>query len=209
MSAIKKIAAGVLRYGRIQPNLGNIKSYHASIWKKIGGWTVPTFEASKLAMVAMGTSGNLARPQSIPTVGLNLVASLSLVATAGSRNFTSIFSKVCNKNQFWTPLRESRAGMASLMYMHRMGPHAKKRPPRKPLDGNPQMKGVVIRTLVRKPKKPNSANRKCVLVKLTNGKERVAYVPGIGHNLQEHNIVLVRVGRLRDTPDLDISLGQM
>nr|CAI5849756.1 unnamed protein product [Callosobruchus analis] len=46
------------------------------------------------------------------------------------------------------------------------------------------MKGVVLRTLIKKPKKPNSANRKCVLVRLSNGKEMVAYIPGIGHNLQ-------------------------
>lgn len=55
--------------------------------------------------------------------------------------------------------------------------------------------GVVLKTLIKKPKKPNSANRKCVLVRLSNGKEMVAYVPGIGHNLQEHNIVLVKNGR--------------
>ncbi|XP_018329867.1 40S ribosomal protein S12, mitochondrial [Agrilus planipennis] len=94
--------------------------------------------------------------------------------------------------------------MASLNQMHRTGPHIKKRNPRRPLDGNPFMKGVVLKTLIRKPKKPNSANRKCVLVRLTNGKEMFAYVPGIGHNLQEHNIVLCRVGRLQDTPGVKI-----
>ncbi|XP_046383950.1 40S ribosomal protein S12, mitochondrial isoform X2 [Ischnura elegans] len=88
--------------------------------------------------------------------------------------------------------------MASLAQMHRTGPHIKKRPPRKPLDGRPFAKGVVLKTLIRKPKKPNSANRKCVLVRLSGGKEMVAYVPGIGHNLQEHNIVLCRVGRCQD-----------
>jgi len=95
-------------------------------------------------------------------------------------------------------------GMASLNSVHKNGPHFKKRPPRKPLDGNPFMKGVILRTLIKKPKKPNSANRKCVLVKLSNGKEKVAYVPGVGHNLQEHNVVLVRVGRLRDVPGVKI-----
>ncbi|KAJ0176331.1 hypothetical protein K1T71_008505 [Dendrolimus kikuchii] len=85
--------------------------------------------------------------------------------------------------------------MASLAQMHRTGPHIKKRKSRNPLNGNPFAKGVILKTLIKKPKKPNSANRKCVLVRLSNGKEMVAYVPGIGHNLQEHNIVLVRVGR--------------
>jgi ribosomal protein S12 len=74
--------------------------------------------------------------------------------------------------------------MASLRQMHRTGPHIKVRPERRPLGGNPMMKGVVLKTLIKKPKKPNSANRKCVLVRLSNGKEAVAYVPGIGHNLQ-------------------------
>ena len=62
------------------------------------------------------------------------------------------------------------------------------------------MKGVVLKTLIKKPKKPNSANRKCVRVKLSCGKEVTAYIPGEGHNLQEHHIVLVRGGRLQDTP---------
>lgn len=94
--------------------------------------------------------------------------------------------------------------MASLAQMHRSGPHIKKRKPKKPLDGNPFMKGVVLKTLIKKPKKPNSANRKCVLVKLSNGKEMVAYIPGIGHNLQEHNIVLCRVGKVQDCPGVKL-----
>ncbi|XP_045474898.1 40S ribosomal protein S12, mitochondrial-like [Harmonia axyridis] len=49
-----------------------------------------------------------------------------------------------------------------------------------------------------------AANRKCVLVRLSNGKEMVAYIPGIGHNLQEHNIVLVRVGRVQDCPGVKL-----
>lgn len=68
------------------------------------------------------------------------------------------------------------------------------------------MKGVVLRTLIKKPKKPNSANRKCVLVRLSNGKEATAYVPGEGHNLQEHNVVLVRFGRVKDVPGLRIKV---
>ncbi|XP_043063437.1 40S ribosomal protein S12, mitochondrial [Drosophila ficusphila] len=95
-------------------------------------------------------------------------------------------------------------GMASLQQMHRSGPHVKTRPPRQPLDGKPFAKGVVLKTLIKKPKKPNSANRKCVLVRLSTGKEMVAYIPGIGHNLQEHNIVLCRVGRLQDVPGVKL-----
>lgn len=56
-----------------------------------------------------------------------------------------------------------------------------------PLDGKPFAKGVILRTLIKKPRKPNSANRKCVLVRLSTGKELTAYVPGEGHNLQVNN----------------------
>lgn len=86
--------------------------------------------------------------------------------------------------------------------LHRRGPFRKERKfnPKKthPMDHRPQMKGVVIRTLIRKPKKPNSANRKCAKVRLSNGKEVTAFIPGEGHNLQEHNIVLVEGGRTQD-----------
>lgn len=100
----------------------------------------------------------------------------------------------------------AQRGMASLRQMHKTGPHVKKRNKRRPLGGKPFMKGVVLKTLIKKPKKPNSANRKCVLVKLSNGKESVAHVPGEGHNLQEHHIVLVRVGRLKDVPGVKLKV---
>lgn len=68
------------------------------------------------------------------------------------------------------------------------------------LEGNPQKKGVCLYVKTMTPKKPNSALRKIAKVRLTNGKEVIAYIPGIGHNLQEHSIVLVRGGRVRDLP---------
>jgi small subunit ribosomal protein S12 len=74
------------------------------------------------------------------------------------------------------------------------------------LDQKPQMKGVVLKTLIKKPKKPNSGNRRCVLVRLSNGKEMAAYIPGEGHNLQEHNMVLVRGGRTKDLPGLKLKV---
>lgn len=74
------------------------------------------------------------------------------------------------------------------------------------LDGKPQMKGVVLKTLIKKPKKPNSGNRKAVLVRLSNGREAAAYIPGEGHNLQEHNIVLIRGGRTKDVPGLKLKV---
>ena len=68
------------------------------------------------------------------------------------------------------------------------------------LEGNPQKRGVCTRVYTTTPKKPNSALRKVARVRLTNGYEVTAYIPGEGHNLQEHSIVLVRGGRVRDLP---------
>ncbi len=68
------------------------------------------------------------------------------------------------------------------------------------LDGCPQKRGVCTRVYTTTPKKPNSALRKVAKVKLTNGIEVIAYIPGEGHNLQEHSIVLVRGGRVKDLP---------
>ncbi|XP_076040255.1 30S ribosomal protein S12 technical knockout isoform X2 [Oratosquilla oratoria] len=93
---------------------------------------------------------------------------------------------------------------ASLMQMHKTGPIKKKRPNRNPLGDKPFAKGVVLKTLIKKPKKPNSANRRCVLVRLSTGREMLAYIPGEGHNLQEHNLVLVRPGRLQDVPGVKL-----
>ena len=64
----------------------------------------------------------------------------------------------------------------------------------------PQKRGVCTRVYTTTPKKPNSALRKVAKVRLTNGYEVVSYIPGVGHNLQEHSIVLVRGGRVRDLP---------
>ena len=64
----------------------------------------------------------------------------------------------------------------------------------------PQRRGVCTQVMTRTPKKPNSALRKVAKVRLTNGQEVIAYIPGEGHNLQEHSIVLVRGGRVRDLP---------
>jgi len=70
----------------------------------------------------------------------------------------------------------------------------------KALKGSPQKRGVCTRVYTTTPKKPNSALRKVTKVRLTNGFEIIAYIPGEGHNLQEHSIVLVRGGRVKDLP---------
>ena len=68
------------------------------------------------------------------------------------------------------------------------------------LGGSPQKRGVCTRVYTTTPKKPNSALRKVARVRLTNGFEVTAYIPGEGHNLQEHSIVLIRGGRVKDLP---------
>ncbi|MGB3345811.1 MAG: 30S ribosomal protein S12 [Candidatus Humimicrobiia bacterium] len=75
---------------------------------------------------------------------------------------------------------------------------AKKKNPA--LQGNPQKRGVCTRVWTMTPKKPNSALRKVARVRLTTGMEVTAYIPGEGHNLQEHSIVLIRGGRVKDLP---------
>ena len=76
-------------------------------------------------------------------------------------------------------------------------PHKSKSPA---LQYCPQRRGVCVKVYITTPKKPNSAQRKVAKVRLTTGQEVIAYIPGIGHNLQEHSIVLVRGGRVKDLP---------
>src|SRR5512146_490432 len=68
------------------------------------------------------------------------------------------------------------------------------------LTGYPQRRGVCVRVYTTTPKKPNSALRKVARVRLTNGFEVTTYIPGVGHNLQEHSIVMIRGGRVKDLP---------
>jgi small subunit ribosomal protein S12 len=83
----------------------------------------------------------------------------------------------------------------------------KKRSQRVPaLQKCPQKKGVCVRILTRTPKKPNSALRKLALVRLSNKKRIYAYIPGEGHSLQEHSIILMRAGRVKDLPGIKYKL---
>jgi small subunit ribosomal protein S12 len=68
------------------------------------------------------------------------------------------------------------------------------------LKGSPQRRGVCVRVYTTTPKKPNSALRKVAKIRLTNGYEVIGYIPGEGHNLQEHSVVLIRGGRVKDLP---------
>ncbi|MFQ5571656.1 MAG: 30S ribosomal protein S12 [Rhodothermales bacterium] len=91
--------------------------------------------------------------------------------------------------------------MPTIQQLVRKGRHPKvKKTKGAALQRNPQRRGVCTRVYTTTPKKPNSALRKVAKVRLTNGIEVIAYIPGEGHNLQEHSIVLVRGGRVKDLP---------
>jgi small subunit ribosomal protein S12 len=91
--------------------------------------------------------------------------------------------------------------MPTINQLVRKGRQAVKRKTASPaLRECPQKRGVCVRVYTTTPKKPNSALRKVARVRLTNGVEITAYIPGIGHNLQEHSVVLVRGGRVKDLP---------
>ena len=73
------------------------------------------------------------------------------------------------------------------------------------LKGSPQKRGVCVRVYTTTPKKPNSALRKVARVRLTNGMEVTSYIPGVGHNLQEHSVVMIRGGRVKDLTRCSLS----
>ena len=91
--------------------------------------------------------------------------------------------------------------MPTIAQLVRAGRESKRSKTKTPaLKGAPQRRGVCTRVYTTTPKKPNSALRKVARVRLTSGVEVTAYIPGVGHNLQEHSIVLVRGGRVKDLP---------
>lgn len=107
------------------------------------------------------------------------------------------FSKLESRSGFHT----SVASLATLNQVMRGCREPQVSKPKAPaLNGCPQRKGVCLKVFNIKPKKPNSAQRKVARVKLTTGKTVIAYIPGEGHNLQEHSVVLVRGGRVPDCP---------
>jgi small subunit ribosomal protein S12 len=93
--------------------------------------------------------------------------------------------------------------MPTVSQLVRMGRHQIRSKSKSPaLGGSPQKRGVCVQVKTTTPKKPNSALRKIARVRLTNSMEVTAYIPGIGHNLQEHSVVLIRGGRVKDLPGI-------
>ena len=109
--------------------------------------------------------------------------------------YCSVFSLLCNFAGF---------GLNDMPTINQLVRKGRKRVLKKTatpaLMGNPQKRGVCTRVYTTTPKKPNSALRKVARVRLTNGREVNAYIPGEGHNLQEHSIVLIEGGRVKDLP---------
>ena len=95
-------------------------------------------------------------------------------------------------------IKERMPTFSQLVRLGRKPPRYKTASPA--LEQSPQKRGVCIRVYTQTPKKPNSALRKVARVRLTNGMEVTTYIPGVGHNLQEHSIVLIRGGRVKDLP---------
>lgn len=93
--------------------------------------------------------------------------------------------------------------MPTVSQLVRYGRHQLRGKSKSPALGrSPQKRGVCVQVKTTTPKKPNSALRKIARVRLTNGMEVTAYIPGIGHNLQEHSVVLIRGGRVKDLPGI-------
>jgi len=93
--------------------------------------------------------------------------------------------------------------MPTINQLVRQGREAVRKKSKTPaMESCPQKRGVCIRVYTTTPKKPNSALRKVARVRLTNGLEVTSYIPGVGHNLQEHSIVLIRGGRVKDLPGI-------
>src|SRR5204863_2377565 len=124
-------------------------------------------------------------------------------ASAAASRARSTHRKYLRALPFGEPPEKSSEGtrVPTIAQLVRKGRETKSEKTKTPaLKGSPQRRGVCTRVFTHTPKKPNSALRKVARVRLTTGVEVTAYIPGIGHNLQEHSIVLVRGGRVKDLP---------
>ncbi|QFZ28493.1 putative 37S ribosomal protein [Clavispora lusitaniae] len=142
---------------------------------------------ARLGLTARGIIG---KPQPVTSYFSSIRSNISLNAS----NTPSIL----NQKRYAT-LNQIKSGK----HVKPVKPYVSKAPH---LETNPFKKGVVLRVMIVKPKKPNSAQRKCCRVRLTNGNVVSCLIPGEGHNLQEHHVVLVRGGRVQDLPGVKYRL---
>lgn len=138
---------------------------------------------------------------SLGGISRNCFGSLNLATMSPLRKFQTPLFNTFNISQFKSyatlnQVKKGKQGEPRKPYMSK-SPH---------LDTNPFKKGVVLRVMIVKPKKPNSAQRKCCRVRLSNGNVVSCLIPGEGHNLQEHHVVLVRGGRVQDLPGVKYRL---
>lgn len=128
------------------------------------------------------------------------------MAVAGPSRLASFASRNCMNSLKIESLCRNFSSSSINQVTYRQVIRGARKPHRPPvnrspaLEGSPFVKGVCSRIFTTKPKKPNSALRKVAKVKLTNGRIVTAYIPGEGHNLQEHSVVLIRGGRVQDVP---------
>jgi small subunit ribosomal protein S12 len=113
-----------------------------------------------------------------------------------TRNFRGLYGRIAMT--IWSIGRDSMPTINQLIRKPRKRPIARNKVPA--MEGCPQKRGVCTRVYTTTPKKPNSALRKVARVRLTNGFEVTSYIPGEGHNLQEHSVVMIRGGRVKDLP---------
>lgn len=173
--------------------------------------TKPSRSISYCASTAWQASSPHSPHSRLPTSSLPSVGTATLLANILHRTAGAPPTVQAVRHRFFVkhkgaPPRDGLIYDPILEKVHAGGMPPPRHKRRHPLDSRPFMKGVVIKTLIKKPKKPNSANRKCVLVRLSNGKEAAAYVPGVGHNLQEHSVVLVYKSRTKDVPGLKLKV---
>ncbi|CEF62583.1 28S ribosomal protein S12, mitochondrial [Strongyloides ratti] len=128
-----------------------------------------------------------------------LTRNISLLSPTTLNNTLKCTSLTSIVRNFQTSSPLMRNNFLQQLYVRNGPPKRKTRSKDKhAISGHNYFKGIVLKTVIRHPKKPNSGNRKCAIVRLSTGNEVCAYIPGIGHNLQEHSQVLVRGGRRRD-----------
>ncbi|WPK26431.1 hypothetical protein PUMCH_003785 [Australozyma saopauloensis] len=157
----------------------------------LGARTLATLRAVIRPISGVPLTQNITKPL--------LLRMFSGLSQAFSQNTVPQLHNVNNQYRSYATLNQILTGKQG----NPIKPNKSKAPQ---LNGAPFKKGVVLRVMIVKPKKPNSAQRKCCRVRLSNGSVVSCLIPGEGHNLQEHHIVLVRGGRVQDTPGVKYHL---
>jgi small subunit ribosomal protein S12 len=164
----------------------------------------PAPDVSVRSILVPGLARALARAQFSAPRGLHLHRAVAGRRGGGAGDTPDLGGRPCQDDMQLTTCNysgEDGDAVPTIQQLVRKGREDKVEKTKTPaLKGSPQRRGVCTRVYTTTPKKPNSALRKVARVRLTSGIEVTAYIPGVGHNLQEHSIVLVRGGRVKDLP---------